>query len=134
MRVFIVRQTYESLYICEQMPKKIILCVDDEKVFLKSLIGQLYNAFGRHVHEGFTSAKEAEEHQEVYAEDLNVDLIVQDWLMPKVCGDGFLIRLHKRFPDVKMIMLSAQASPEAIERAKKISCASYLNPGIRMSL
>ncbi|MGQ9863177.1 MAG: response regulator [Bacteroidia bacterium] len=103
------------------MPKKIILCIDDEKVVLNSLLGQLYNTFGnRYVYEGFTSAEEAEEYiQEVYAEGLNVDLIICDWLMPKVRGDDFLIRVHKRFPDVKMIMLSGQANPEAIERAQK---------------
>lgn len=102
------------------MAKKRILCVDDEKVVLNTLMGQLYQTFGnRYLYESFTSAEEAEEFiDEVYAEGENVHLIICDWLMPRVKGDEFLVRVHKRFPDVGLIMLSGQASPEAIERAK----------------
>jgi CheY-like chemotaxis protein len=103
------------------MPKKRILCVDDEKVVLNTLMGQLYQTFGnRYVYESFTSPEEAEEFiDEVYAEGENVDLIICDWLMPRVKGDEFLVRVHRRFPEVSLIMLSGQASPEAIERAKQ---------------
>ncbi len=102
------------------MPKKRILCVDDEKVVLNTLMGQLYQTFGnRYIYESFTSAEEAEEYiDEVYAEGENVDVIICDWLMPRVKGDEFLVRVHRRFPEVGLIMLSGQASPEAIERAK----------------
>lgn len=102
------------------MPKKRILCVDDEKVVLNTLMGQLYQTFGnRYAYESFTSAEEAEEYiDEVYAEGENVDVIICDWLMPRVKGDEFLVRVHRRFPEVGLIMLSGQASPEAIERAK----------------
>lgn len=103
------------------MPKKLILCVDDEKVVLNTLMGQLYQTFGnRYNYESFASAEEAEEFiDEVYAEGGDVNLIVCDWLMPRIKGDEFLVRVHKRFPQVALIMLSGQASPEAIERAKK---------------
>ncbi|MCS7163126.1 MAG: response regulator [Bacteroidia bacterium] len=103
------------------MPKKRILCVDDEKVVLNTLMGQLYQAFGnRYLYESFTSAEEAEEFiDEVYAEGENVDLIICDWLMPRIKGDEFLVRVRKRFPDLALIMLSGQANPEAIERAKQ---------------
>ncbi|MCX7606738.1 MAG: response regulator [Bacteroidia bacterium] len=102
------------------MPKKRILCVDDEKVVLNTLMGQLYQTFGnRFLYESFTSAEEAEEFiDEIYAEGENVDLIICDWLMPRVKGDEFLVRVHRRFPQVGLIMLSGQASPEAIERAQ----------------
>jgi CheY-like chemotaxis protein len=102
------------------MPKKRILCVDDEKVVLNTLMGQLYLTFGnRYLYESFTTPEEAEEFiDEVYAEGENVDLIICDWLMPRVKGDEFLVRVHKRFPEVALIMLSGQANPEAIERAK----------------
>lgn len=102
------------------MPKKRILCVDDEKVVLNTLMGQLYQTFGnRYLYESFTSAEEAEEFiDEVYAEGENVDLIICDWLMPRIKGDEFLVRVHKRFPEVRLIMLSGQASPEAIQRAQ----------------
>lgn len=103
------------------MPKKIIVCVDDEKVILTSLISQLNNTFGsQYVYEGFSSAEEAWEFiDEVYSEGLTVDLIICDWLMPRIKGDEFLIRVHKRFPDVKKIMLSGQADIDSVEKAKQ---------------
>jgi DNA-binding NtrC family response regulator len=102
------------------MPKKIIMCVDDEQVVLTSLIGQLNNTFGnKYIYEGFTSAEEAKEYiDELYAEGQTADLIVCDWLMPRVTGDEFMIRVHKRFPHVQMIMLSGQADQASVERAK----------------
>jgi DNA-binding NtrC family response regulator len=103
------------------MPKKLILCVDDEKVVLNTLMGQLNQTFGnRYSYESFTSAEEAEEYiDEVYAEGSDVNLIICDWLMPRIKGDEFLVRVHKRFPSVALIMLSGHASSEAVERAQK---------------
>lgn len=102
------------------MAKKIIMCVDDEKVVLTSLIGQLNNTFGnKYQYEGFNGAEEAWEFiDETYADGLTVDLIICDWLMPRVRGDEFMIRVHKRFPEVRLIMLSGQADQESVERAR----------------
>lgn len=102
------------------MAKKIIMCVDDEKVVLTSLIGQLNNTFGnKYQYEQFSGAEEAWEYiDEQYADGLTVDLIICDWLMPRVRGDEFMIRVHKRFPEVKLIMLSGQADQESVERAR----------------
>jgi CheY-like chemotaxis protein len=102
------------------MPKKIIMCVDDEKVVLTSLMGQLNNTFGnKYTYESFTSAEEAWEYiDELYSDGLTVDLIICDWLMPRVRGDEFMIRVHKRFPTVQMIMLSGQADQDSVEKAK----------------
>ena len=42
------------------MPKKLILCIDDEKVVLNTLMAQLTQTFGnRYSYESFTSAEEA---------------------------------------------------------------------------
>ena len=102
------------------MPKRTILCVDDEKVVLTSLIGQLNNTFSNQFnYEGFTSAEEAWEFiDELYADGQEVDLIICDWLMPRVRGDEFMIRVHKRFPVVQLIMLSGQADKDSVDRAK----------------
>lgn len=100
--------------------RKTIICVDDEKIVLTSLISQLRRTLGKEYHcEGFMSAEEAWEFiDELYADGFMADLIICDWLMPRVRGDEFLIRVHKRFPDVPMIMLSGQADPKAVERAQ----------------
>lgn len=102
------------------MAKKTIMCVDDEKVVLTSLIGQLNQTFGnKYIYEGFTSPEEAWEFiDEQYSDGLSVDLIICDWLMPRIRGDEFMIRVHKRFPEVKLIMLSGQADQDSVERAR----------------
>jgi len=101
--------------------RKTIICVDDEKIVLTSLISQLRRTVGREYQcEGFMSAEEAWQFiDELYAEGRTLELIICDWLMPRVRGDEFLIRVHKRFPDVPMIMLSGQADPEAVARVHK---------------
>lgn len=100
-------------------PKKIILCVDDEKVVLTSLIGQLNNAFGtQYIYEGFTSPEEALEYlDELQEEGNSPDLIISDWLMPKLRGDEFLIRARAKFPDSRLMMLSGHADTSSVERA-----------------
>jgi len=97
------------------------MCIDDEKVVLNSLMGQLNNAFGnKYIYEFFESAEEAEEFiDEMYAEGETIDLIICDWLMPEIKGDEFLIKVHKRFPNIAMIMLSGQADEESVERARR---------------
>jgi DNA-binding NtrC family response regulator len=96
------------------------MCVDDEKVVLTSLISQLKSTFGRQFeYESFMSAEDAWEFiDEVFAEGEEVDLIICDWLMPRVRGDEFMVRVHKRFPNLPMIMLSGQADQNAVDRAR----------------
>lgn len=103
------------------MEKKLIVCVDDEQIVLTSLVGQLGNTFGnRFLYETFTEPEEAWEFiDETYAEGMDVHLIICDWLMPRMRGDEFMVRVHKRFPEVKMIMLSGQADNESVERARR---------------
>ncbi len=110
------------------MARKTIICIDDEKIVLNSLMGQLYSSFGnKYNYEFFESAEEAEEFiDETYAEGDNVDLIICDWLMPRVRGDEFLIKIHQRFPDISMIMLSGHVDEEAIKKVKKYTNLSKL--------
>jgi CheY-like chemotaxis protein len=39
--------------------------------------------------------------------------------MPLEKGDSFLIRVAQRYPDIRLIMLSAYADEEAIRRAER---------------
>ena len=101
------------------MSKPIILCVDDEKVVLKSLKTQLKSAFGNaYVYEMAESPADALE----LIDELNDDkipllLIVSDWLMPGMKGDEFLVRVHQKFPKIVKIMLTGQADEKAVNRA-----------------
>jgi CheY-like chemotaxis protein len=100
--------------------KTLILCVDDEPTVLTSLLGQLRQTFGnQYEYEGFLSAEEALEFlDELAAEGQHTELIISDWLMPRIKGDEFLIEVNRRYPSIRSIMLSGQADPDAVERAR----------------
>lgn len=101
------------------MSKPIILCVDDEKVVLKSLKTQLKSAFGNaYLYEIAESPADALELIDEFTEDdISIILIVSDWLMPGMKGDEFLIRVHQKFPKIVKIMLTGQADEEAVKKA-----------------
>ena len=102
------------------MAKPMILCVDDEAVVLNSLKIQLKNAFlDDYIYELAESADEAWEIiQEFQDGEIDLIVIVSDWLMPGIKGDEFLISIHEKFPQVVKVMLTGQADRCAIERAR----------------
>ena len=103
------------------MSKSAIVCVDDEVVILDSLKKQLKRKFGdQFIYEVAESAEEAWILiEELDADDVEIILIVSDWLMPGTKGDKFLIQIHERYPEIVKVMLTGQADETAIERAKR---------------
>lgn len=101
------------------MSKAVILCVDDEVGVLNSLKIQLKNEFSdAYLYEAAESADEAlEVIEELQGDEVDVLVIVSDWLMPGIKGDEFLILVHKKFPNIVKILLTGQADEEAIKRA-----------------
>jgi len=108
------------------MKDKAILCVDDEMVVLDSLRDQLRANFKDAVILEFAeSSDEALEIiDELNEDEVKILLIISDWLMPGMKGDEFLSRIHKRFPKITKVLLTGQADPHAIEKAKS---SEYLN-------
>ena len=98
----------------------IILCLDDERIILDSLRGELIRNFGSdYQYEFVESPNEALEIIEELQENNDfVILVITDWMMPEMKGDEFLIRIHQKYPRIISIMLTGQADPAAIERAK----------------
>lgn len=103
------------------MKKCAILCVDDEKMILNSLKTQLKEKFGSaYTYETAENAIEAiEVIDELIEDNVHVVVIVSDWLMPGIKGDEFLIKVHKKHPEIVKIMLTGQADESAIERSRK---------------
>lgn len=101
------------------MGKAVILCVDDEVGVLNSLKIQLKNEFSDcYLYESAESADEALELiEELQEDEIDVLVIVSDWLMPGIKGDQFLILVHQKFPQIVKILLTGQADEEAIKRA-----------------
>ena len=112
------------------MANKAIVCVDDENIILESLGEQIENMFGDEYF--YESAENADEGMEVidelYKENIDVLVIVSDWLMPGKKGDEFLIEVHKKYPNIVKVMLTGQADESAIENAvKNAKLHAYLN-------
>ena len=103
------------------MDRPVILFVDDEKLVLDSLIAQARSAYeDTYDYETAQSAEEAWEIIEDYHDrQRRIVLLISDWLMPLEKGDSFLIRVAQRYPDIRLIMLSAYADEEAIRRAER---------------
>ena len=65
---------------------------------------------------------------ELSKEQVDVLIIVSDWLMPGKKGDEFLIEVHKKYPEIVKVMLTGQANESAIENAvKNAKLYAFLN-------
>ncbi|MCY7406597.1 MAG: response regulator [Alkalinema sp. CAN_BIN05] len=95
-----------------------IICVDDEPLVLDSLKEQLKRQCPGCVIEIAESGEEALEIlSELQADNCPVALIISDQIMPGMKGDELLIAIHQQNPTVLKILLTGQASPDAVFRA-----------------
>ncbi|RKZ53551.1 MAG: response regulator [Candidatus Parabeggiatoa sp. nov. 3] len=102
------------------MPNQAILCVDDEIIILETLVEQLEKKLGsQYIYEMAETAEEGLELIEELADDnIDIIIIVSDWLMPGMKGDEFLIKVHQKMPDIVTVLLTGQADDESILHAK----------------
>ncbi len=102
------------------MPEQVILCVDDEEIVLNSLEMQLKEQLGEeYLYEFAENAEDALEIiEELDEENIEILIIISDWLMPGLKGDEFLIKVHQKFPQTIKVLLTGQADEKAVERAK----------------
>ena len=100
---------------------KAIICVDDEKIILDALKTQLKKRYGDlYIYESAESGEEGLEIlDDLLLDDIKTIVIISDWLMPNMTGDEFLIKVHNKYPDIVKIMLSGQASEDAVDKARK---------------
>jgi DNA-binding NtrC family response regulator len=54
---------------------------------------------------------------ELILDGCKILVIVSDWLMPGIKGDEFLIRIHKKYPQIVTILLTGHADDDAIKNA-----------------
>ncbi|AYV54932.1 EAL domain-containing response regulator [Leptospira kmetyi] len=99
--------------------KPVILLVDDELIILRGLKEQLKLAFGKDYDiETAEDAESAWEILEEYSEKgIDIPVVVCDQVMPGVKGDELLIRIHNKNPEIRKIMLTGQASADAVGNA-----------------
>ena len=101
------------------MNKPVIVCVDDERVVLIGLRDQLaYHLGSAYDIELAESGEEALEiFEECQLDSIDIPLIISDQIMPDMKGDELLIRVHEKYPKTLKIMLTGQASLDAIGNA-----------------
>ena len=98
--------------------RKLIICVDDEKMVLDSLQTMLARNFGNRFELEFAeSAEEAIEIIDDLVKYHELYVVVTDWLMPDMKGDEFLCEVKSKYPKIKTIMLSGQADPASVHKA-----------------
>ena len=99
--------------------RPVIICVDDEKLILDSLKGQLQHKFNSQCNlEIAESAEEALELlDELIEEEVEVPLVISDQIMPGMKGDELLVRINEISPRTNKILLTGQASAEAVGNA-----------------
>lgn len=110
--------------------RKAIICVDDESIILDSLREQLQKHFGdAYLYETAESAEEALEILEDLEDDeIEIAIIVCDWLMPGMKGDQFLLQVDLKYPRVVKVLLTGQARQESIDRLKELADQFTLVP------
>jgi CheY-like chemotaxis protein len=100
------------------MNKPVILCVDDEPDILNNLKIQLKNEFKNdYFYELAESGDEALDLLKDFQEEVQVIVVISDWLMPGIKGDELLIKVHQKYPKIIKVMLTGQADAAAIQRA-----------------
>ena len=111
------------------MTKPVILCVDDEPDILNTLKIQLKNEFKNdYFYELAESGDEALDLLKDFQEEVQVIVVISDWLMPGIKGDELLIKVHQKYPKIIKVMLTGQADAAALQRAVKeadLYCCLY---------
>lgn len=102
------------------MPKeRVIMCVDDEEIVLRSLQRQLNDALQQeYLIENAQGGRDALAlFQELRQAGHEIPLIIADHLMPDMKGADLLIQIHQIAPRTLKIMLTGQADMDAVTQA-----------------
>ena len=101
------------------MSERCLLCVDDERIILNGLKNQLRGQLGDGMMiEVAESGEEGlEVIEELLQEGIEVPVVISDQLMPGMKGEEFLARVHDLEPRALTILLTGQATAEAVGAA-----------------
>ena len=97
--------------------KKVIVCIDDEKIILESLKSQLIERNETDfLYEFAESAEEGKELVESLVEEgLILHAVICDWLMPGMKGDEFLYWIDENYKDCNKILLTGHVDNEVVK-------------------
>ena len=112
------------------MNKKAILIVDDEAIILFSLKQEISDYFENRFHyETALNAIEAFKIiEELAKKNIELILIISDYLMPGMKGDEFLLKVYEKYKGIKTILITGQADPDSINHLKvEINLGAVVN-------
>jgi DNA-binding response OmpR family regulator/class 3 adenylate cyclase len=98
------------------LDKPVIVCVDDEPLILNSLKMELRRTLNdQYLIETANSGEEALELiEELLEEEIEIPLVISDYIMPQMKGDELLQRIHAITTKPLKVMLTGQAGVEGI--------------------
>ncbi|MEO0984982.1 MAG: response regulator [Cyanobacteria bacterium J06639_14] len=103
------------------MRKLGIICIDDEAIVLESLKEQLKRNLSTEptcvIEVADTGEEALDIIEELKIDNIDVALIISDQIMPGMSGDELLARIHDRHPNILKILLTGEASTEAVGNA-----------------
>lgn len=105
----------------QSLSKRRIVVIDDNEEFLSSLCQRLEEQDNDV--RSFTTVKSASE----YLSNNPVDLIITDLKMPDGDGLSLVNQLHTRFPNLPVVMVSAFATDEILERIHDAGVQKFLS-------
>jgi putative two-component system response regulator len=97
-----------------------VVIIDDNRDFLSSLTERLEGA--DNIVYPFTAVAEAAK----FLESHTVDLVITDLKMPDGDGISLFNDLHKLYPDLPVIMVSAYATDDILEKIKETGISKFL--------
>lgn len=103
------------------MPR--ILIVEDDLLLVK-----MYKTKFEHENFEVVTATDGQEALDIVATDDNINLVILDFMMPRMSGLDFLktIRQNEKTKDLKVMMLSNMSNPAEIEEVKKLGIVDFL--------
>jgi len=101
------------------MSKPVILCVDDENIITDALKDQLQRKFGSEfdIETSDSGADALEFYAELIADNIDVPVLIADYIMPGMKGDELLKGIHEISGETLNILLTGQANIEGITNA-----------------
>ncbi len=103
------------------MTREAILCVDDEAVILLAMKQELRRRYGARflIETALNAAFANAAVDELETRGIRTVLIISDWFMPGIRGDEFLVGIHERRPDIRMILITGHAEIDSVDRARR---------------
>ena len=103
------------------MNQRAILCVDDEMMIISTLKTTLKREFGEaFIYEHALNAEDAlYTIEDLIKKNIDILLIISDWLMPGMKGDEFLMKVFQKYPKIPAVMLTGLIDEESEEKIKQ---------------